>query len=194
MIVERQYISADEFLGIVELPEYADRRLELVEGEIVDTPFSNPIHAGILISLSTTINVFVTKHSLGQVVGGDAPFVLEQSPVGRDTIRGIDIAYLSYDRFPGPLTTQPLRVAPDLAVEIVSPSNSASDIAKKIQQLLDAGTDLIWIVYPELRSVAVHSKSGATTLLEDDSLSGVDVLPGFVLPVREIFPRPIAAG
>ena len=81
-----------------------------------------------------------------------------------------------------------LEAAPDLAVEVVSPSIEAADIHRKICQLLAAGTALVWIVYPETRTVEVHTKTGATTFADDDIISGGDVLPGFAVAVREIFP------
>ena len=75
-------------------------------------------------------------------------------------------------------------------MEVISPSNEAADIHHKIRQLLAAGTTLVWIVYPRTRTVEVHTRSGAATLESDDILSGGDVLPGFEIPVREIFPAP----
>ena len=107
---------------------------------------------------------------------------------GKDTLRGLDIAYLSAERLPGVLPRSPLRVAPDLAVEIISPSNKAIDIEKKIHQLLSAGTALIWIVYPDLRSITVYTVNGASRLREDDALTGGDILPGFEVRVADIFP------
>ena len=86
-----------------------------------------------------------------------------------------------------------VEVAPDLAVEVISPSNEAADTRLKIRQLLDAGTALVWIVYPDLRIVDAHTQDGATTLNEEDTLSGGDVLLGFEIPVREIFPAPAAS-
>ena len=83
-----------------------------------------------------------------------------------------------------------MNVAPDLAVEVISPSNEAADIRLKIRQLLDAGTALVWIIYPNLHIVDVHTQDGATSLNAADTLSGGDVLPGFEIPVREIFPLP----
>ncbi len=187
MIVERQIISADEFLEIVERPEYEDRIVELVEGEIVDMPLPNPIHAAVLATLATKLNFFVTERGLGRVLAGDAPFILERNPEGRDTFRGLDIAYISTERLSGRLPRKPLRVAPDLAVEIISPSNKAEDIEKKIEQLLEAGTTLIWIVYPDLQSIAVHRHDGTFKLKESDMLTGGDVLSGFEIPVSEVF-------
>ncbi len=188
MIIDRQAIGVDEFLQIVEHPKYEDRIVELVEGDIVDMPLPNPIHAAILGKLTTEITNHVEKLELGRVLVGDAPFVLERNPEGKDTLRGIDIAFVSSERLPGRLTRAPLTVAPDLAVEITSPSNTADDIAKKIQQLLKAGAGLIWIVYPDLRCVAVHTADGSVTLKESDTLSGGEVLPGFEILVSEFLP------
>lgn len=188
MIIDRQVIGVDEFLQIVEHPEYEDRIVELVEGDIVDMPLPNPIHAAILADLAAALTVYVQERALGRVLAGGAPFVLERNPEGKDTLRGIDIAFVSSEHLPGRLTRAPLTVAPDLAVEITSPSNTADDIEKKIQQLLNAGAGLIWIVYPDLRCVAVHTVDGSITLKESDTLSGGEVLPGFEILVGEILP------
>ena len=187
MIVERQIVNVEEFLIIVEQPEFEDRIVELVEGEIVDMPLPNPIHAAILATLSSEIMTFVRNRGLGRVLAGDAPFVLERNPEGKDTLRGIDIAFIASARLPASLPRKPLEFAPDLAIEITSPSNTADDIKKKIQQLLVAGTALVWIVYPDLRCVAVHTVEGSVTLVEADTLKGGEVLPGFEISVSEIF-------
>ncbi|MCY3978633.1 MAG: Uma2 family endonuclease [Chloroflexi bacterium] len=186
--MEKQFVSAEDFLEIVEQPDYDNRKVELVEGEIVDMPLPNPIHAAILATLATKLNNFVTETESGRILVGDAPFVLKRNVEGRDTLRGLDIAYISAERLPGKLPRSPLHVAPDLAVEIISPSNKAEDIEKKIEQLFDAGTSLIWIVYPDLQRVAVHASDGTFKLKESDTLSGGDVLPGFEVLVSDIFP------
>ena len=188
MILEKQFISAEAFFEIADLPKYDDRRIELVEGEIVDMPLPNPIHAAVLATLSTKLNMFVTDSESGRVLVGDAPFVLKRDAEGRDTLRGLDIAYISAERLPGKLPRSPLNLAPDLAVEIISPSNKAEDIEKKIEQLFDAGTTLIWIVYPELQHIAVHTNDGTFKLKESDLLTGGDILPGFEVRVSDIFP------
>lgn len=187
MVMERQFISADDFLQIVEHADYDDRVVELIEGEIVEMPLPNPIHAAILGTLSAEITIYVRKSGAGRVLVGDAPFVLERNVEGKDTVRGLDIAYISTERLSGKLPRKPLLVAPELAVEVISPSNKAEDIEKKIQQLLEAGTVLIWIVYPDLQSVAVHTNEGSVTLSETDMLTGGEVLPNYAISVREIF-------
>lgn len=187
MIVEKQFISANEFWAIVQQPEYADRSVELVEGEIVDMPLPNPVHAAILGTLSAAIYNHVHGRKLGRVLIGDAPFVVERSPEGKDTLRGIDIAFMSTERLSGRLPRKPLTVMPDLAVEVISPSNKAEDIEKKIEQLLAAGTTLVWIVYPDLQSVTVHTNDGRYKLKGSDKLTGGEALAGFEIVVNDIF-------
>ena len=190
MVMERQVISAEGFLEIVGSPEYGDRIVELVEGEIVEMPKPTGLHGQITFLLSLKIGNYVVDNRLGVVTASETGFVLERNPDGRDTVRGLDIAFIRGARVPAALPDQLLDMAPDLAVEVISPSNEAADIHHKTRQLLAAGTSLVWIVYPSTRTVEVHSQSGATTLEGDDNLSGGDVLPGLEIPVREIFPAP----
>ena len=72
-------------------------------------------------------------------------------------------------------------------MEIVSPNDTADDIHAKVNLYLRYGTRVVWVAYPATRTVVVHTASGARTLGEDDALDGGDVLPGFTLPIREIF-------
>ncbi|MDE2748829.1 MAG: Uma2 family endonuclease [Chloroflexota bacterium] len=192
MVIEQQLqqISADGFLKIAGRPEYADRILELVNGEIIEMPLPNGEHGEILAILTVRIGHYVLQNELGRVTTGDAGFVLERNPDGRDTVRGLDLAFVSKSKAPAPLPNTLIEFAPDLAVEVISPSNDAADIRLKIRQLLDAGTSLVWTVYPDLRIVDAHTRDGANTLNEADMLCGGDVLPGFEIPVREIFPTP----
>ena len=188
MVVERQYINADRFVELVQEPQYDDCIVELVEGEIVDMPLPSGQHGQITMLLSVKIANFVISNSLGVVTSADTGFVLERNPDGRDTIRGLDIAFIRSAKIPSALPDELIEVAPDLAVEVISPSNEAKDIRLKIRQLLDSGTSLIWIVYPDLRIVDVHTPEGATTLEENDTLAGGEVLPGFEVHVADIFP------
>ncbi|MDE2859436.1 MAG: Uma2 family endonuclease [Chloroflexota bacterium] len=190
MVMERQVISAEGFLEIVGSPEYVDRIVELVDGEIIKMPKPTGLHGQITFHLSLKIGNFVVENGLGIVTAAETGFILKRDSDGRDTVRGLDIAFVSGAKYPAVLPDRLVEVAPDLAVEVIAPSNEAADIHQKIRQLLAAGTTLVWIVYPATRTVDVHSPSGATTLEEDDRLSGGDVLPGLAIPVREIFPGP----
>ena len=192
MVMEQQLqkISTDRFIALVDSPEYADRIVELVDGEIIEMSKPSGLHGQITFLLSLKIGNFVVANQLGIVTSAETGFILERSPDGSDTVRGLDIAFLSRANAPAVLPDHLVEVAPDLAVEVISPSNKVADIHRKIRQLLAAGTALVWIVLPETRTVEVHTRDGAITLEADDLLSGGDVLPGFEIPVREIFPRP----
>ena len=190
MVMERQLISAEDFLAIAESPEYDDRSIELVEGEIIEMSKSSGLHGQITMFLGAKIFNFVADNALGIVTAAETGFILERNPDGRDTVRALDIAFIRGEKVPGVLPDQLVNVAPDLAVEVISPSNKVADMHRKIRQLLAAGTALVWIVHPETHTVEVHTQSGATTLEEVDTLSGGDVLPGLEIPVSEIFPAP----
>ncbi len=188
MIVKEQFISADRFLELVEQPEYQDRVLELVEGVVVEMSKPKRIHGLIAALLTTRIFSYFESSGLGEVTTCDTGFVLERNDYGRDTVRGLDIAFVSSQR----LSTSPdyswYELAPDLAVEVISPNNKSSDTQLKVMQLFAAGTRLVWLVYPESRVLVAHTAAGAVTLREDDTLSGGDVLPGFEMRVGDIFP------
>ena len=190
MVMERQVISAERFFDIIDSPGYEDRSVELVDGEIIEMSKPSGLHGQIAMRLGARMFIYVESKGLGTVTAAETGFLLERNPDGRDTVRALDIAFLSRASAPAVLPDHLVDVAPDLAVEVISPSNKVADMQRKIRQLLAAGTALIWIVHPETRTVEVHTRSGATTLEEDDTLRGGDVLPGFEIPVREIFPAP----
>ncbi len=95
MFVEKQFISADRFLEIVEQPQYDDRIVDLVDGEIIDMLRPTAGHGEIVSWLVIIIGNHVLKHDLGRMSSGDAGFILECNPEGRDTVRGLDIAFIS---------------------------------------------------------------------------------------------------
>ena len=188
MPAEKQYISAKEFLELVDQPQYQDRRLELVEGEIVEMSLPTAGHGEITGWLYMKIASYVYANDLGRVTVADTGFILKRNPAGRDTVRGLDIAFISKAKAPNPLPRGWIEFAPDLAVEVISPGNSADDIHRKVRELLKAGTPLIWLVYAETRTVVAHTSASAVTYEESDTLTGGDALPGFEVRVGDIFP------
>jgi len=189
MEVKERIITAERFFELGEQPEYQDRVLELVEGVIIEMPKPKRIHGVVVARLALRIANIVDAHELGEVTVGDAGFILERGGAsGRDTVRGLDIAFVNGERLSTPPDYTWYEIGPDLAVEVISPSNKIDDIHLKVTQLLNAGARLIWLVHPLTRSVEAHTPDGATTLHEDDTLTGGDVLPGFKLRVGDIFP------
>ena len=143
-------------------------------------------HGAIGGNLHAHLHNHATLGSLGGVVGADTGFIVQRDP---DTVRSPDIAFVS-----AKLLAQHGRpkqffpVPPDLAIEIVSPHDIYVEVEEKVQEWLDAGTLVVWVVNPRRRSVTVHVPGNNPIVLKfDDTLTSDPVLPGFALPVRRIF-------
>jgi Uma2 family endonuclease len=119
------------------------------------------------------------------VFGADTGFILSRAP---DTVRAPDIAFVAEGRFETGLPFGYVPFAPDLAVEIVSPSNTASELQAKVLEYLEAGTRLVWVIDPRRETVMVYrSRDDIRILGRDDELDAADVLPGFKLALSELF-------
>ncbi|MBL8153323.1 MAG: Uma2 family endonuclease [Anaerolineae bacterium] len=184
MTLREKLYSFDEFWEIINLPENADRRFELDEGVIVDVGPSSAINSVITGRLIYFLNAFVIPRNLGMVTTPDAGF-----KVGTRSYRQPDVAFIS-KRTSTSLAGTYFTVAPDLAVEVVSEDE---DIFRKAAEYLHAGTQIVWAVYAADRRVYVMTLNPDRVIesrlfTESDILDGGAVLPGFTLPVREIFP------
>jgi Uma2 family endonuclease len=167
------------------LPDQGGRR-ELIRGEVVEmcpTSFEHLYLAGMLTRL---LGNHAAEHGLG-VVGGEGGFRLERDP---DTVLAPDVAFVRDDRLP---PRDQWRhgfpdLAPDLVVEVLSPSESAAAINDKLFTYLDAGVRRVWIVDPGRRAVSVATPDGLVRILRmGDTLDGGDVLPGFILEIADLF-------
>jgi len=186
VIRERVYRVADLW-EISHRPEIDAKRIELVEGVIVMAAAAGAKHGGIALKLGRLVGDFVDEHQLGYATAAETGFILEVNPDGRDTVRAPDVGFIRADRLPDGLPDQYVPLAPDLAVEVVSPYDTASDIHEKVADYLRHGTALVWVAYPKTRTIEAHTSSGSVTLGIDDMLDGGDVLPGFSVKVSEIF-------
>jgi Uma2 family endonuclease len=160
------------------------KHYELIEGELVEMSPTGEEHGVIMLWLGSLIMNHVQANQLGRALGAETGFKLFQNP---DTVLAPDIAFTSNERLK-PTTVKFAFVAPDLAVEIVSPSNTADEINKKAQLFFKAGTRLLWVVYPRTETIHVYRTASEIIILDiDDTLDGGNVLPGFAVPVKEIF-------
>ncbi len=161
------------------------KRSELVRGEVVEDMPPGAEHGEITIALGTLLRLWC-KAGSGGYVGTEAGFILSQQP---DIVRGPDISYVSASRIPPDGRPKVFwSIAPDLAVEIVSPSETARTVREKVRDFLAAGTPLVWTIYPDTREVVAHTPDGlARTYSEDAILEHPDVLPGFACKVAELF-------
>lgn len=156
---------------------------ELIEGVLL--PMSPPggVHAIVQLRLGSLLRWYADERQCGEVFG-EAGFILATNP---DTVLAPDLAFVETSRLPEDLTGF-LKLAPDLAVEIVSPGNSPGEIERKVAIYLQAGTRMIWVVYTRQRQVVAHIPNEAPRVFtESDELPGGDVLPGLTLPVARIF-------
>lgn len=173
--------TADEFELFLARPENADKLFELIEGEIVEKV---PTQKHGL--LSGNLFGFLWNHSRQHGVGFVVMEVRHRVSGDKRNDRIPDISYyLDADK---PLVERgPVPYLPDIAVEVKSPDDSYTKMRAKADYYLANGVRLVWLVYPEKRLVVVRTPDTEDILTEDDTLDGGDVLPGFKLPVRDIF-------
>jgi Uma2 family endonuclease len=176
-------ITAAEFAAMPESPGGAKE--ELVRGEIISMTPPGFRHGVCQNKVAFLITAYVLPLRCGRVTV-ESGLQTEQDP---DTVRGPDVAFWSAERLPLEQMPQVYPdVAADLAVEVLSPSNTQSDIQEKVLEYLHRGVRLVWIVDPDGRTVTVYRQAGEGRLLwEDATLTGEDGLPGFQCRVAEFF-------
>ena len=144
-------------------------------------------HGVIAARLARLLDGYASEKGLGPVFGAETGFRIESDP---DTVRAPDAAFIRTQRiaalgiprgyFPG---------APDLAAEVVSPDDSKREVREKVEDWLEAGTEVVWVIAPRTRTVTVHERGGGvTTLGENATLDGGELLPGWSCPVADLFP------
>ena len=183
-MLDRIVTTADQLLELDE-PGF---RHELVAGELRRMSAAGWWHGAVVGRAHGLLAPYVEEASLGLVFGAETGFVLAREP---DTVRAPDVAFVRTDRlpeapdrgfFPGP---------PDLAVEVVSPSDTFSDVQEKALSWLAHGTRQVWVVDPTSKSVTVHrAGEDAAVLREGAEVGGGDVIPGFRVAVSALFEFP----
>jgi Uma2 family endonuclease len=178
----KKLLTAEEFAG---LPDDG-RRTELVRGEIVEMPPASFRHGVICNRVGRLLGNYVEAKGLGWVLNNDAGVLTERGP---DTVRGPDVAFFSYDRVPKDAApAQYPSVAPELVVEIKSPSNRVAAVSAKAYEYLNSGTLVVCVVDPETESVAVYlSDELPRRLSNGDDLMLPELFPDFRVPVRQFF-------
>jgi Uma2 family endonuclease len=182
-MVTQARVSVDDVLRLAE----RDENFELVDGELVPMSPTGVLHGQIEGLVYSVLYSHVEEHQLGLVVVGDVLFRLDVE--GR-LARAADVAFIRSDRLPGEQTPLGAFIgAPDLAVEIISPGNTANEIQQKIGHWLNHGTQGVLVMYPEYRSVVLWKPDGAIRLQGDDVLDLDPIVPGFRCKVSRLFPR-----
>jgi len=182
-------MTVDEFYEFVNAPENRNRCFELVRGEVIEVSRPTRIHGCICANTTTKLHLFAQKKKKGYVVCNDTGVILEDDPA---TVRGPDVAWYEDVRRFEDLPEKWGDTVPRVAVEVLSPNDTARYITEKINDYLDNGVELVWVIDPEARAITIYSKTGVQKLTEKDTLTGGDVLPGFRCKVADLFVLPEA--
>ena len=178
---EPELLTIEEYEQLADEPGY---RTELSRGLLVREPQPGALHGEVTGRLYVALLEYVTRNQLGKVTN-QTGFALRGIP---RTVRGPDVAFIRAARLPAETPVSYWPFAPDLAVEVASPSNSLADLQQKTIEYFEAGTELAWIVEPRTRTVtAYRSLKDITLLRESNVLDGGHVVPGFTLPIASLF-------
>ncbi len=173
-------VTKEQFYEFVMRPENRDRNFEYIGGEIVEV-VSNGKSSRKGFALALEVGVFVKRNKLGRCTGADGGYVVS----GEDYIP--DGAFMSYKRQPEPNNEAYNPLAPDLAIEMLSPGNTKDEISHKVGNYMAAGT-VLWLGNPETKIIDVYIPGQPVKRLRvGEFLEGGDVLPGFRLAIADIF-------
>lgn len=191
-------ITRAEVRRLESLPENTDKVFELIHGELYTIftiggkmPPASHLHSWVASTLMQLLVLFVAGRGLGRVYPDGTGYDL---PNGDILIP--DMSFVSADRELPVMERGIQPIAPDLAVEIVSPSNSDTDITERVDSYLSSGTRLVWVIYPKRRTISTYHVVGEghvkyASLTDGDTLTGADVLASFEVMVTSIFPSPV---
>ncbi len=181
MVIHDRLYTVDEFEEFIARPENRDRLFELINGEIVEKVPTQK-HGMIALKSGARILAWIEQGNPGRV----AVEVRHRMPGDKYNSRQPDVSYYADTTTPV-VERGAMPRMPDLAIEIKSPDDSLKDLREKAAYYLANGARMVWLIYPEKRLVTVLTKESEDILTEADILDGGDVLPGFALPVRDIF-------
>lgn len=162
-----------------------NKRTELVRGQLLVREPASFWHGEAAVRLGAAIVAYVYPRHLGHVAAAETGFKLESNP---DTVRAPDVAFVRSERF----AQLPRRgfpsLAPDLAVEVLSPDDRPGEAREKVADWLAAGTLLVWVVDPVERTARVYRADGSESAVAiDGALDGESVLPGFICTLASVF-------
>jgi len=179
--VPSRLMTAEEFFEL----DIPDGKAELVRGRVIRMSFPGMRHGVIAVRIAARLLSFVEAHGLGYVCA-ETGCITARNP---DTVRGPDVAFVSFERMAGQVAPDTfMQFAPDLAVEVISPSQRPKGIREKVQDWFAGGARRVWLFYPRTCNVYVlRSPTDVQILGPDDTLIGGDLLPGFTCPVAAFF-------
>jgi len=160
-------------------------RCELVRGELIMMSPAGANHGQVAMELARRLANHVAEHKLGTVFAAETGFMIQRNP---DTVRAPDVAFVKAQRSRAIPQRGFFIGAPDLAVEVLSPDDVATEVLAKVQDWINAGCSQVWIVDPKHRTVSVYDRNRPLQSLSDDQeVTGGELLPGFRVRVSELF-------
>jgi len=164
-------------------------RYELIDGDLVPMSPTGFEHGDIETHVAWVFYSFVLPRRLGKVCSGEVLFRLDSES---RLARAPDVAFVRRERLRGQDLAGAFVGSPDIAIEIVSPSDTAKDIQRKVEHWLTYGAVVVLVLYPETLNLVLWRPGRAVSLRNDDIVDLDDILPGFHCTVRELFPPPEA--
>jgi Uma2 family endonuclease len=181
-MLDGRVTTADQLLTVDE-PGF---RHELVRGELRRMSNAGWWHGAVAMRIGARLQTHVEAHGIGCVFAAETGFLLARDP---DTVRSPDAAFVRGERLPAQPGRGYFAGAPDLAVEVTSPSDTWQHVLEKVHDWLAHGARAVWIVEAEARRVSVFDAAGTATVLRaHDTLRGGDVLPDFAIAVADLYP------
>lgn len=178
-------MTADGFLDWLVREELDGRAYELVGGEVIEMPPPTRLHGLCCWLVIKVLTEYVVRRGAGHLLTNDAGILVARDP---DTLRGADVILFLRDPSAADADKKYVDDVPDLIVEVISPSDRQKDINLRVNQYLDRGVPLVWLIDPEERLVTVcRPREFPKALDEAAELTGSGVLPDFACPVRSLF-------
>jgi Uma2 family endonuclease len=178
--VEQKLITGEELADLVGV-----ELCELIDGVMLPMSPTGDAHGAFELNVGVELREFTRAQQIGKVRVGEVGIYIRRNP---DTIRAADVIFISNERYAQKGRSTFLDVAPDLVVEIMSPTDSFADVQRKLLDYFSIGVRQIWVLLPDIRTVYAYS---APTELRafgpDTTLTAPDVLPGFAVPVARLF-------
>lgn len=188
MQTKARLMNVDEFRAFTELEDNRDKNFELRQGEVIEVPSPKKYHAMIVAQIIGLWFMYMKLNNItGTIIGDNLDHHL-----GNDSVLKPNVGYTSAAREPA-IPGYP-QVAPDLVVEIESPSNTLEKFKDKMKVYFEHGTQIVWLVYPKSKEIYVYERTNVigkpkiTPLNADDVIDGGNVLPGFSAKVSDFFP------
>ena len=185
--VQTERMTAEQFADWASMPEQANGWYELVRGEVIELPPPTRKHGIVTIRIGSRLETYLERTGLGYAASNDSGVILERDP---DTVRGPDVAVYNDANTFDEVHPKYGETVPLLAVEVLSPDDRAMAVARKVGDYLRAGVKVVWVVDYENRTIAAHRSDGVQRFTSADTLTAEDILPGFAVPLADLFRLP----